>query len=193
MSLLRALPFAKQLLAEHTKKGGVTVDATAGNGHDTVDLAKLAGSSGTVYSFDVQERAINSTQEKLLDQKLDDRVVLVNDGHQNLEKHLAEQHWGKIDAAVFNLGYLPGSDKTVSTQAETTIAAIEALLTNLRPGGIIVLVIYHGHESGRQEKETLMAYLAALPQDKADVLQYAFINQKNQPPFLAAIEKKADV
>ncbi|GEL07656.1 tRNA (mnm(5)s(2)U34)-methyltransferase [Salisediminibacterium halotolerans] len=192
MSLHRALPFAKKLLSEHTPEGGITVDATAGNGHDTIDLAKLAGPAGTVYSFDIQHAAIEATQKKLTDHKLDGRVVLVNDGHENMKTYIAPEHAGRIDTAVFNLGYLPGSDKTVSTQADTTIAAIETLLTSLRPGGIIVLVIYHGHEEGRREKETLMTYLASLPQEKADVLLYAFLNQKNEPPFLAAIEKKAD-
>lgn len=96
-----------------------------------------------------------------------------------------------IAAAIFNLGYLPGGDKGVTTTGKTTIAAIEQLFNRLKQGGLIVLVVYHGHPQGKKEKNELLAYVESLPQEKAHAATYQFINQKNDPPFVVAIEKRA--
>lgn len=190
MKMERILPFARNLLEKAVQPGDIAVDATLGNGHDTVFLAGLVGESGTVYGFDVQEAAIAASKERVQQQGVSNRVQLFHEGHENLSKLIPVVHHGKVTGAIFNLGYLPGSDKTVVTRAETTISAIEQLLDVMPPEGIIVLVIYHGHVEGAVERDSLLQYCQQLDQKKAHVLQYQFINQQNNPPFIVAIEKR---
>ena len=95
-----------------------------------------------------------------------------------------------VDAAIFNLGYLPKGDKHIVTTSETTIQAIEAIFEMLSTEGIIVLVIYPGHPEGQVESETVFQYLQNFDQQKAHILQYGFINQQNNPPYICAIEKR---
>ncbi|WP_349408228.1 class I SAM-dependent methyltransferase [Pseudalkalibacillus sp. SCS-8] len=190
MNLSRVLPYAKELLEKVIEPGGVAVDATVGNGHDTLFLAKLVGENGRVYGFDIQEQAIEKTLERLKDEGMADRAEIHLRSHADIKQVVPQEKHGQIHAAVFNLGYLPGSDKEVITKPDSTLNAIEGLLDILKPGGLIVLVVYYGHEGGNEEKEALMTYLHELDQTKAHVLQYQFLNQKNNPPFLIAIEKR---
>lgn len=184
MTLKRVLPFAKDLLKEVVREGEVAIDATAGNGYDTLFLAQLVGETGHVYAFDIQEDALAATAERL--GEMSERATLILKGHEHVLQYIERQ----VSAAVFNLGYLPGSDHTVVTKGETTIQAIEGILTLLKVGGLIVLVVYHGHEGGKEERDAIMDYVATLPQSRVDVMKYEFLNQKNSPPFIIAIEKK---
>ncbi|MDM5330644.1 class I SAM-dependent methyltransferase [Neobacillus sp. CF12] len=190
MKLERILPFAKNLLEKAVTSGTVVVDATLGNGHDTLFLANIVGESGRVYGFDVQEDAIQTSIERLKQHGLEDRVTIFHAGHEQLYKLIPVCHHGKVTAAIFNLGYLPGSDKTIVTKPVTTIAAIEQLLEIMVPEGIIILVIYHGHAEGAVERDALLTYCQEIDQKKAHVLQYRYINQQNNPPFIIAIEKR---
>lgn len=190
MSLERILPFSKTLLRSVLQTGDMAIDATAGNGHDTVFLAEQVGDTGKVFGFDIQQEAIEKTKARLKEKNLLDRVQLFQTSHANLLETLPKDVHGKVKAAVFNLGYLPGSDKSIVTKATSTIAAIEQLLEILTVGGLIVIVVYHGHEEGKRERDELLAYVTNIEQTKADVLRYEFINQKNHPPFILAIEKK---
>ncbi|WHY85056.1 class I SAM-dependent methyltransferase [Neobacillus novalis] len=190
MKLERILPFAKNLLEKAVQPGDVVVDATVGNGHDTVFLAGLVGDNGKVYGFDVQKEAIVATKERLAAHGLSERVTIFHEGHEQLSAKIPTSDQRKITGAIFNLGYLPGSDKSIVTQPDTTIAAIEQLLELMAPEGIIVLVIYHGHEQGTVERDILLQFCQQLDQKKAHVLQYQFINQQNNPPFIVALEKR---
>ncbi|WP_144510872.1 class I SAM-dependent methyltransferase [Bacillus sp. FJAT-22090] len=185
MRLKRVLPFAKELLASVIKPGDIVVDATAGNGHDTLFLENLVGVSGHVYAFDVQQEAIQSTSDKLEQAGLIGHVSLIHDGHENVAKYVS----GEVAAAIFNLGYLPGSDHEIVTRGASTIKAIESLLHLLKVGGLIILVVYYGHEGGKEEKDALLSFVQQLPQSYAHVLSYQFLNQQNNPPFIIAIEK----
>ncbi|QKS72127.1 class I SAM-dependent methyltransferase [Paenalkalicoccus suaedae] len=180
----RIIPFTRSLLTQVLTKDSIVVDGTAGNGHDTLFLAENAKH---VYSFDIQQEAILSTEAKLKAAKLRERVTLIHDGHEKFASYVSE---AEIDAAIFNLGYLPGSDKSVITLADTTLKAVEDMLAALKRGGLLILVVYYGHDGGKEEKEELLQYVEALPQKQYDVLRYGFINQKNDPPFLLAIGKK---
>ncbi len=171
--------------------GDIAVDATLGNGHDTAFLAGLTGETGIVYGFDIQETAIASTKLRLEENGVIDRVVLFNKGHEHIMSSIPGKHHGRVSGAIFNLGYLPGGDKSIVTKSDTTISAIEQLLEIMTPEGIIVLVIYHGHPEGMEERDDLIRFVKdGLDQKKAHVLQYQFINQVNNPPFVIAIEKR---
>lgn len=185
MRLERVLQYAQTLLQSAVGNGDIAVDATAGNGHDTLFLAELVGDDGFVYAFDVQKQAVDATLHRLLDHALEHRAIVLNDGHENVAKYVDKP----VSGAIFNLGYLPGSDHEVITRPNTTIQALKSLLQLLKIGGIVVLVIYHGHEGGKEERDEVIRFVSALPQKSIHVLRYEFLNQKNDPPFVIALEK----
>ncbi|WP_210364835.1 class I SAM-dependent methyltransferase [Bacillus sp. REN3] len=190
MKLERILPFARSLLKLAVKPGDIVIDATVGNGHDTIFLANLAGRTGRVYGFDIQDEALASCRTKLQEHGLQEQVTLFHTGHENILETIPPLHFGKITGAIFNLGYLPGGDKSIVTVPHTTISAIEQLLQIMAPEGIIVIVIYHGHPEGAVERDYLLRHVKSISQDEAHVLEYRFLNQKNNPPFIIAIEKR---
>lgn len=190
MKMERVLQFTKSLLKKSVHSSSIVVDATLGNGHDTLFLAKLVGAEGKVFGFDVQAEAIHHSYERLSQHRMSERVTLFHAGHEHLSAKIPTEYHGKITGAIFNLGYLPGSDKTIVTRPNTTITAIEQLMEMMAPEGIIVLVIYHGHEEGAVERDALLKYCQQIDQKTAHVLQYQFINQQNNPPFIIAIEKR---
>lgn len=185
MKLERVLQYAQTLLEMSVSEGDIAVDATAGNGHDTLFLAKLVGDDGYVYAFDVQKEAVDATLHRLLDNALEHRAIVLKDGHENVANYIHKP----VSAAIFNLGYLPGSNHEIVTKPNTTIQAIENLLKLLKVGGMIVLVVYHGHEGGKDERDEVIRYVSDLPQKHVHVLRYEFMNQKNDPPFIIALEK----
>jgi 16S rRNA C1402 N4-methylase RsmH len=184
--LKSALNFSHELLDEIVVEGDFVVDATMGRGNDTLKLARLVGESGRVLAFDVQVKAFEQTKFRLEEAKVLERVCLKLEGHENVGKYLEKN----IRAAIFNLGYLPGSDKSVITRAQTTIRAVKSLMEHLCSGGRIILVVYHGHSGGSVEKNALLEFMDEISPEKFQVLQYQFVNQENSPPFLLAIEKK---
>ncbi|MFK2824729.1 class I SAM-dependent methyltransferase [Bacillus sp. B190/17] len=190
MNLDGILPFARKLLEKVVTEGSAVIDATVGNGHDTLFLAKLVGDSGHVFGFDIQEQALANTAARLQEHGLNERVTLFAHGHEQAAVCIPNEWHGRLIGSIFNLGYLPKGDKSIVTKPDTTIAAIEQILSMLAPGGIIVLVIYHGHEEGAVEKEKLINFAEQIDQQKAHILRYEFINQANNPPFIVAIEKR---
>ncbi|GAB2543792.1 tRNA 5-(aminomethyl)-2-thiouridylate-methyltransferase MnmM [Gracilibacillus alcaliphilus] len=177
--------YSHQLLTEIIQPGDTVIDATCGNGHDTLKLAELVTATGQVYAFDIQDQAIINTRRKLTDKGIR-HVELIHDGHEHIDQYIQDQ---PIAAAIFNLGYLPKADHSIITVPDTTITALSTLLQSLRKNGRVVLVIYHGHPGGTEEKEQVLAYCQSLDQKQFQVLQYQFINQINLPPFIIAIEK----
>ena len=185
--LHRVLPFSKRLIEKTVLPGETVVDATAGNGNDTLFLATHVGENGHVYAFDIQQQALDATAERLND--FNDRVTLVLDSHANVDKHVQES----IGGAMFNLGYLPYSDDlSVITKPETTIEAIHKMLGLLKKDGVITISVYDGHEGGIEERDALLSYVKSLHQAEVHVAQYQLLNQRNNPPFLLALEKMKD-
>ncbi|TVY09744.1 tRNA (mnm(5)s(2)U34)-methyltransferase [Paenibacillus cremeus] len=193
MGFISILSFAHKLIEERTYAGDIAVDATAGNGVDTVFLARLVGSEGTVHAFDVQRQALDSTAARVDKECPDhgpDAVRLHLRSHAELPQVLSPDEHGRVAAVMFNLGYLPGDDHATITQPESTLSALTASAEALRRGGIITAVLYTGHPGGAEEAEAVEQWAAALPQKEFQVLQYRFFNQKNHPPYLIAIEKR---
>lgn len=189
MTIERILDYAHSLIKKTIEPGDAVIDGTCGNGHDTAFLAELVGEQGHVYAFDVQEKAIINTKERLLEHGLANHTSLIHDSHAHVQKYLQDQHQTNISAAIYNLGYLPGSDKSVVTKPEGTIQSVENVLATLKKGGLVVLVVYHGHPGGAEEKDAVMAYVSELDSKHYQVLHYGFINKKRTPPFILAIEK----
>jgi 16S rRNA C1402 N4-methylase RsmH len=186
---LKIIPFAHHLIKEITVHGDFVVDATCGNGNDTLFLSQLVGATGHVYAFDIQKQAIVATQERL-EAHQQRHITYIHDSHAKMNQYLPENLRGVLAAAIFNLGYLPKNDKAIITKADSTIEAVRQLLPFLKTGGRIVLVVYHGHIGGTHEKEAVLDYVKTLNQGDYEVLCYQFLNQQNNPPFVIAIEKK---
>jgi ubiquinone/menaquinone biosynthesis C-methylase UbiE len=183
-----AAALARDLCAKKLEKGDIAVDATMGKGNDTVLLAELVGISGKVYAFDIQREAVGITKKNLDERNLSRQVELINDGHENMDRYIHE----KVKLVIFNLGYLPGGNHDITTRAETTLAALKKSIRLIRQNGVVVLVVYSGHEQGKVEKDVLGTYLKSLDQKKYTVISTSFINQINCPPMLVAIEKRLE-
>ncbi|WP_243291108.1 class I SAM-dependent methyltransferase [Bacillus sp. FJAT-47783] len=190
MKLTRVLPFAKQLMKTAADTGDIVIDATVGNGHDTAFLAELVGENGHVFGYDIQEEAIKNTEKLLIDKNLSNRVTLFHQSHSAIQETVPKEHHGNVSGAMFNLGYLPGGNKDIVTKPVSTIQAIKQLLNVLKKEGMIVLVIYHGHDEGKEERDAILQFVKHLDQKEAHVLEYRFLNQQNNPPFIIAIEKR---
>ncbi len=150
---MRATEHAGALLREVLKEGDVAVDGTAGRGRDTLLLATLVGRSGRVHAFDIQREALESTRGLLREAGLDGRCTLHLRSHAEMKDALGPDVSGRLAAAVFNLGYLPGSDQTVVTTPESTLPGIRQAMELLRPDGRLVAVCYTGHQGGEAEAE----------------------------------------
>lgn len=178
--MLRPLEMAHQFLAEVVTKEDTVVDATMGNGHDTLFLAGLAKK---VVAFDIQEQALETTRARVGAAGLKN-VELVLTGHEQVDAYVEE-----VKAGIFNLGYLPSADKSVITRPQTTLLALEKLCQRLVPGGRIALMIYYGHEGGAVERDAVLDFVSQLPQRKFTATIYRPLNQVNHPPFLVMLEK----
>jgi predicted methyltransferase len=185
MILKNSLAISHDLVARVVKPGDIVVDATMGNGNDTVFLARLVGDTGRVYAFDIQKCALDNTKKKLEAEGLAARVEQIHDGHQNIAKYVTPG----IKAVMFNLGYLPKGDHSIGTKAETTIEAIKSSMKLLCVGGIIMIVIYYGGDSGFEEKEAVLEYVKTIDYRQYSVLVHNFVNQVNCPPIAVCIEK----
>lgn len=191
MKLAKILPFTRTLMDLAVNEGDIAVDATVGNGHDTLYLAQRVGESGHVFGFDIQKEAIAATTARLQEHNMLKRVTLFQASHDQLIEKIPAIYHGRITGAMFNLGYLPGGDKRIVTKPDSTIRAIEQLLQIMAKEGIIVIVVYHGHPEGAIERDALLHYTKAIDQKRAHVLKYEFINQMNNPPFIIALEKRS--
>lgn len=179
-----------KVIGDYISEGDTVIDGTAGNGHDTLALAKLVGAAGKVYAFDIQEIAIDNTNALLVKEGFFDRCELILGSHGNMKELLPKGIWGEVSAAVFNLGYLPGGAKELTTQAADTLEAIRQSLDLIRRGGIVGIAVYCGHSGGAEEKQALLNFSAGLPQKEYHTAYISFINQQNMPPELLLITKK---
>ena len=153
----RPLEMAHDFLAQVITQEDIVVDATMGNGHDTLFLAKLAKQ---VFAFDIQEQALEKTRQRIQEAGFTN-VELILQGHETVDQYVSD-----VKAAIFNLGYLPSADKSIITQPQTTIEALDKLCQMLVKGGRIAIMIYYGHEGGDIERDAVMDYVSQLPQQE---------------------------
>lgn len=186
MSLMQGVEFSHWIIDNHLENYKVLVDATCGNGHDTLFLSNKLKSNGKMYAFDIQETAIENTKKKLEEKGLN--IEYINDGHEKIDKYINE----KINCIIYNLGYLPGSSKDIITKKETTIKSLHKALKLLAQNGLIVLVIYSEHEGGIAEKNAVLEVSSNLDYKKYNVLHYHFLNQKVNPPEVVVINKRGE-
>ena len=168
----------------------VTIDATVGNGHDTVFLAEHVGRHGTVYGFDIQQIALESTRAQLKLAGVIDRVKLFHAGHELIPEYVPAKHRGQIDSVMFNLGYLPGNDKAIITKADLTILALNAAIQILSAAGGISIITYQGHPGGREETEEVKNWCRQLDNTRFDIRMTFLSEQETTAPCLFRISSK---
>ncbi|HIW07426.1 MAG TPA: 16S rRNA (cytosine(1402)-N(4))-methyltransferase [Candidatus Ignatzschineria merdigallinarum] len=179
-------PLIDQYLDLFIKPDSIVIDATLGNGHDSLKIAEKMDSSGALYGFDIQESAIKNSHETL--SRLPENrptIELIHDSHANFKAYISRP----VDFIIYNLGYLPKGDKTITTLAKSTLESVQVGLELLAGNGKMLIAVYHGHDSGKAEKAVLETYLETLDQKHFHVFKQQFINQKNDPPFIYLIEK----
>lgn len=173
-------------IKEHVKEGDFCIDATAGNGNDTLLLCELVGNSGKVLAFDIQKKAIENTAEKLEKAGVLHRAQVMLDSHVNMGRYAKE---GSVDCILFNFGYLPGGDHSLATQKSTSLQAISEGLKLLKKGGLMSLCIYSGGDSGFEERDAILSELKNLDGKKYLVIVSSYYNRPNNPPLPVLVVK----
>ena len=179
---------AMTMVEKYVKKGDIVVDATAGNGNDTLALANLVGETGKVYAFDIQKDAIEKTRNLLAESSHFYNVIFICDSHEKIADYVEEK--GQVSVALFNLGYLPSGDKTINTTAKSSIKAIDESLRILKKGGMVSIVMYPGTEIGKTERDAVISYARNLPHNEYHVCYCNFPNQPETSPEILLIEVK---
>ena len=170
----------KKLLSEHIGNGNVVADFTIGNGNDTLWLAKRVGENGFVYGFDIQQQAVDNTKALLDKNGVADRCNIICDSHHKLLEYIKTP----IDAGVFNLGFLPGGDKGITTLRETTIPAIKDAISLVKAGGCLLIAVYPGHEEGQLEGEMICDMLSKYQQKHLSAYRFCVLNAPTSPYFI---------
>ena len=170
----------------YISKGDTVVDATCGTGQDTVVLAHAVGREGKVYAFDIQKKALLLTEARLRSHGISN-VHLVMGSFVSMGSHIPGNG---ASAVVFNLGYLPGGDHSITTEADTTIEGLECALRTIRPGGVVTAVLYSGHDKGAEEKRCILEWADSLDPSKYHAAHVEFPNQHRHPPEILWITKK---
>ena len=180
--------WAAELMETALYPGARAVDATMGNGHDTLWLCRRVGAAGRVYAFDVQPEAVARTRALLEREGVADRAALFCEGHERMATLVPE----KVDAVMFNLGWLPGAPHGVTTRVETTRVAVDAALALLKPEGLLTVCVYPGHAEGARELAALREWAGALEPRRFDALEKRYMNQPGDPPVLIAVKRKRE-
>jgi len=172
-------------LSSHLRSGDHVVDATCGNGNDTLLLAGLVGKNGRVWAFDIQEEAIRKTELLLENSGISDRVRLINSGHEKLSEHISFP----VSAFVFNLGYLPGGSRNIITKPETTLSALSQATELLLPGGIIAVTLYPGHSGGDSEASAVNEWASSTSPQNIHAWRMHQTNVPGYAPYFILLQK----
>lgn len=175
------------ILRQFVQPGNRVVDATCGNGKDTLLLAELVGETGQVWAFDIQPEALSRTKQRLAEACLAERVNLLAMGHELM----ATQVTMPVNAVVFNLGWLPGGDRATVTAPATTLPALDSALQLLAPGGLLAITCYPGHAGGDTETDAVLAWSVGLAANHFHVWRMRQQNVATGAPFCLLIQKTA--
>ena len=181
-----ALGVSHRFIKQHLPQNGFAIDATAGNGGDTLMLCETVGHAGRVLAFDIQSQAVENTRKLLAENGWENGQVVL-DSHAAMDQYAAAE---SADCVVFNFGWLPGGDHNVFTRKESSLAAIEKGLACLKAGGIMSLCIYYGRNNGYEERDAILEYVRNLDHRCYTVMVVDFANRINDPPIPVFIVKE---
>ena len=159
---MRLTDLAHDYLSAQLHPSDRALDATAGNGHDTTYMAKLVGSAGHVIAIDIQAAAIVATRARLEAANCIAQAELLVADHAQALHLLCEQYAQTVSAITFNLGYLPGSDKSIQTAPESTLTALRFASELLKPNGLLLVTAYRGHHGGQPEANSVARWMEKL-------------------------------
>ncbi|GAC1466276.1 MAG: class I SAM-dependent methyltransferase [Desulfuromonadaceae bacterium] len=179
------VPLSHLFLHSFVRDGHIAVDATCGNGYDTLLLARLVGINGHVWGFDIQQQAIDETVRRLAEAELSSRVTLLPIGHEELAEHVTEP----VQVVLFNRGYLPGGDRSVITRPDTTAIALEQSMRLLAAGGIVLVTVYPGHGGGVEEQSTVENWAAGIDPRACHCWRMGQTNVSSTAPYLLLVQK----
>lgn len=171
--------------------GETAIDATCGNGHDSLILAKtaLTEHSGSLYLCDLQQTAVDKSKALLqanLSQKEFERVQFNLGCHSVFPSELAP---GSVKLIVYNLGYLPGGDKEITTSCSSTLLSLEKALQLVVPQGMISIMCYPGHLEGAKEEALILERVSQLSTFAWSCCHHRWVNGKKAPSLLL-LQKK---
>ncbi|WP_206026244.1 class I SAM-dependent methyltransferase [Roseimicrobium sp. ORNL1] len=193
-ALPTAVQWSHHIVGPRLRVGDWVVDATAGNGHDSIFLAERVLPSGRVFTFDLQAQAIEKTRENLAKnvtiQQLAE-VTLFQAGHERMSELLPTEARGRLRAVMFNFGYLPGGDKKIITREETSLAAVRIALEWLAEDGVMTIVLYPGHDGGREEASAVQCLIASLPSMEFEAQRVGYLNFRPTTPYCIAVRRRA--
>lgn len=173
-----------RLLETKLKEAKCIVDATCGNGNDTLFIAEKS-SKAEIWAFDIQAKACEKTRKLLEANNLVDKVNIIHDSHERILKYVTIP----IDVCVFNLGYLPGDKNGTATTTNSTLSALTSVLAMLNLEGIVSIAAYPGHSEGKMETEAVHNYLQTLDKKVFTVSSWVMINHAVSAPRVYFIEK----
>lgn len=168
------------------KQGDTVIDATCGNGHDTLVLAQLTltSNAGQLFALDLQQEAIDASKQMLLGRlgrDIYDKIHFVQGCHSRFPDEVAPH---SVKLIAYNLGYLPGGDKSKTTQTETTLESIKQAQELIQDGGLISITCYPGHEEGKREEDHIMDFSTKLDPKKWSCCYHRWSNRTNAPSLL---------
>lgn len=190
VNIFRVTSLAHSIVSEYLTQGDIAIDATIGNGNDTAFLARTVGIEGHVFGFDVQERAYNSTKEMLHNYELQNSVTLFLDNHADMKKYIPELYHGSIKAIMFNLGYLPGCDKCLTTETHNTVTALQDSCELLQSNGIITVSVYNEQKNGSEEQQAVMEFVEMISSKHFETAHIHYPGRLKAPPELFVIRKR---
>ncbi len=180
LTMTDLLELQKYFILKHLGEGDVCADFTMGNGHDTLFLSQTVGESGKVYAFDIQEKALVSTRQRLTEAGVPENYTLICDSHHRAKEYIQEP----IRAGMFNLGYMPGSgNKELTTMRSTTLPAVASAIEMLGRDAILLVAVYPGHAEGEAEGNELREYFSTLSKYKYTVGEFRLVNSPTSPYF----------
>jgi len=160
MKKSKIVKLSHDLLASLVKKNDIIIDATLGNGYDSLFISELVKE---IIAFDIQEQAIINSKETLKDVL---NVSYILDSHEHYQKYVKNYH-----GVIFNLGYLPTGDKQITTTSKTTIDTLyKMILDNL--ARFILVVVYPRHPEGQIESRDLLEFIKYIPNYSVKLINY---------------------
>lgn len=184
---LTAVQLVHRLLSGMLAPGGLYLDATCGNGHDTLFLCGLAGPDGRVLGLDIQSEAVRATNALLARNGMEAVGQAVEADHADLARFAPP---GSADCVMFNFGWLPGASHAVHSQADNSLRALQAGLDTLKPGGVLSAILYSGKVIGDSEKRAALEFFRALPLSRYTVLVCEFANWAEDAPLPCLVIKR---
>lgn len=169
-----------KIIIDQKKDIKIAADMTVGKGNDSKYILETTGVE-KLYGFDIQREAENAARDLIGE---DERFIFHLESHEKIDNYIKEG----LDLAVYNLGYLPGGDKEITTTYKSTIKSLEKTLPLLNPEGLVIITIYPGHPAGKIESEKLEKFLESLDTKKYAVMKLAYQNRPKNPPYVMVVK-----